>query len=82
MVLRCLEGSEHDARSAEFAAAIQWPRQPVFRQAEPWLRPPDEGTPMAKQPFGYCLNTATIMGQKLGIVEEINIASRAGYQGN
>ncbi len=40
-----------------------------------------EGTRMANPPFGYCLNTATIMGQKLGIVEEVNIASRAGYQG-
>jgi 2-keto-myo-inositol isomerase len=40
-----------------------------------------EETRVANPPFGYCLNTATIMGQKLGIVEEINIASRAGYQG-
>ncbi len=40
-----------------------------------------ENAPMADSPFGFCLNTATIMGQKLGIVEEVNIASRAGYQG-
>ena len=32
-------------------------------------------------PFHYCLNTATIMGQNLPIVEVINIAARAGYQG-
>jgi 2-keto-myo-inositol isomerase len=31
-------------------------------------------------PFRYGLNTATLMGQKLSIVEEVEIASRAGYQ--
>ncbi|HZV06451.1 MAG TPA: sugar phosphate isomerase/epimerase [Gemmataceae bacterium] len=31
-------------------------------------------------PFRYGLNTATLMGQKLSIVEEIEIAGRAGYQ--
>ena len=30
--------------------------------------------------FRYGLNTATLMGQKLSIVEEVEIASRAGYQ--
>lgn len=30
--------------------------------------------------FVYCLNTATIRGQKLGIVKEIEVASKAGYQ--
>jgi len=29
--------------------------------------------------FGYCLNTATIRGQKLGIVEEVRVAAEAGY---
>jgi len=33
------------------------------------------------EPFGYCLNTSTIRGQKLPIVQEIEIAARAGYQG-
>jgi 2-keto-myo-inositol isomerase len=32
-------------------------------------------------PFHYCLNTATIQGQNLPLVEIINIAARAGYQG-
>jgi 2-keto-myo-inositol isomerase len=32
-----------------------------------------------KQPFRYSLNTSTIRGQKLGIVEEIEIAAKAGY---
>ena len=31
--------------------------------------------------FRFCLNTSTIRGQKLGIVEEINIAAKAGYGG-
>ena len=33
------------------------------------------------RPFRFCLNTATIRGQKLGIVEEIEIAAKAGYDG-
>ena len=37
--------------------------------------------PDPKRPFRFCLNTATIRGQKLGIVEEIAIASKAGYDG-
>lgn len=30
--------------------------------------------------FLYCLNTATIRGQKLGIVKEIEVTAQAGYQ--
>src|SRR5438270_4288470 len=33
------------------------------------------------EPFGYCLNTATIQGQKLSLIEEIEIAAKTGYQG-
>jgi sugar phosphate isomerase/epimerase len=33
----------------------------------------------ATRPFLFCLNTATIRGQKLGIVKEIEIAGQAGY---
>jgi 2-keto-myo-inositol isomerase len=33
------------------------------------------------EPFGYCLNTATIMGQKLPLVQQVEVASRAGYRG-
>ena len=29
--------------------------------------------------FGYCLNTSTIMGQKLPVVEQMNVAAKAGY---
>jgi sugar phosphate isomerase/epimerase len=31
------------------------------------------------EPFGYCLNTSTISGANLGIVEEIEIAARCEY---
>jgi 2-keto-myo-inositol isomerase len=34
----------------------------------------------ASKPFGYCLNTGTIRGQKLGIVKEVQIAAQAGYK--
>jgi sugar phosphate isomerase/epimerase len=30
--------------------------------------------------FRYCFNTSTIRGQKLTLVEEIDIAAKAGYQ--
>lgn len=32
-----------------------------------------------KEPFGYCLNTGTIRGQRLGLVKEIEVAAEAGY---
>ncbi len=31
--------------------------------------------------FRYCFNTSTVRGQKLSLVEEIDIAAKAGYQG-
>jgi 2-keto-myo-inositol isomerase len=33
----------------------------------------------ARPAFRFCLNTATIRGQKLGIVKEIGVAAEAGY---
>lgn len=33
------------------------------------------------EPFGYCLNTSTIRGDGLGIVEKIELAAKAGYKG-
>ncbi|MBA4016697.1 MAG: xylose isomerase [Pirellula sp.] len=39
---------------------------------------PDSVRP-ADEPFGYCLNTSTIREKKLGIVAELEIASRVGY---
>ena len=34
---------------------------------------------VGNKPFRFCLNTATIRGQKLGIEKEIEIAAKAGY---
>lgn len=32
------------------------------------------------EPFGYGLNTSTLRGQKLGLVQELEIASQVGYE--
>ncbi len=32
------------------------------------------------EPFVYCLNTATIQGQKVPLAQEVEISARAGYQ--
>ena len=42
------------------------------------LAPGKEAPP--REPFRYCLNTSTIRGKKLQLVEKIEVASRAGYQ--
>jgi 2-keto-myo-inositol isomerase len=36
--------------------------------------------PDAAEPFRYCLNTSTLQGQKLDLVEIVEIAAKAGYQ--
>ena len=33
----------------------------------------------ASHPFRFCLNTATIRGQKIGVVKELEVAAKAGY---
>lgn len=33
-----------------------------------------------KDPFGYCFNSSTIRGQKVGVVQQVEIAAKAGYQ--
>jgi sugar phosphate isomerase/epimerase len=38
------------------------------------------GTSPSSEPFIFCLNTATIRGQKLGLIKEFEIAAQAGYQ--
>ncbi len=38
-------------------------------------------TDQRRDPFTYCLNTSTIRGQKLSIVEEVALAAKAGYHG-
>jgi 2-keto-myo-inositol isomerase len=37
--------------------------------------------PTNSEPFGYCFNTSTIRGQKLSLVQEFEIAARAGFKG-
>lgn len=34
-----------------------------------------------REPFGYCFNTGTIMGQNLPLEKEAEIAAKAGYRG-
>ncbi|MEE3369102.1 MAG: sugar phosphate isomerase/epimerase family protein [Planctomycetota bacterium] len=34
-----------------------------------------------EHPFGYCLNTSTIQGQKVPLTEQVRIAASAGYSG-
>ncbi|XZE53872.1 sugar phosphate isomerase/epimerase family protein [Planctomycetaceae bacterium SH139] len=45
----------------------------VANQQSPALQP-------LSQRVKYCLNTSTVRGQKLGIVEQVELCSRAGYQ--
>lgn len=35
----------------------------------------------SEPPFRYCLNTSTIRGQNVGIVAEVELAAKAGYDG-
>ena len=42
---------------------------------------PLEAKEPTEEPFSYCLNTSTIQGQKLSLIEEIEIAARVGYHG-
>lgn len=46
----------------------------------PWSNDQLLRTPKKKN-FTYCLNTSTIMGQKQGIVKDIETAAKAGYDG-
>ena len=42
---------------------------------------PTQTAPRPKQPpFRFCLNTATIRGQKLGLQKEIQVAAQSGYR--
>jgi len=38
-----------------------------------------KASPVASEPFGFCLNTSTIMGQKLKATEQFEVAAKAGY---
>jgi 2-keto-myo-inositol isomerase len=43
--------------------------------------PAASGSTDNPEPFGYCLNTATIRGQKLSLVDQVETAARAGFRG-
>jgi sugar phosphate isomerase/epimerase len=49
---------------------------PIVVEAEAALSVPAS---LSGGPFRFCLNTATIRGQKVGIVKEVEIAAKAGY---
>lgn len=55
------------------ATAACLPTLPAFATAT-------EAKPDNSAAFSYCLNTSTLMGQKLDLIELIEIASKAGYQ--
>jgi sugar phosphate isomerase/epimerase len=40
----------------------------------------EAAAPPPAEPFGYCLNTSTLQGQKLDLVELVEIAAKAGYR--
>ncbi|HOD80674.1 MAG: Inosose isomerase [Planctomycetes bacterium ADurb.Bin126] len=60
------------AGGAAVAGAAAW--QACAQPARGADRPKDE-------PFGYCLNMGTVMGHKLTLDREIELAARAGYNG-
>src|SRR5438105_485659 len=35
----------------------------------------------AAKPFTYCLNMATVRGHNLGFIKELEVASKAGFEG-
>ncbi|HLL90133.1 MAG TPA: hypothetical protein VK324_12600, partial [Tepidisphaeraceae bacterium] len=45
----------------------------------PKRNPLDTPDPKPRPPFTYCLNTSTVQGQKLSLVEEVDLAAKAGY---
>ncbi len=72
------------------AADHRLPRREVFRRGGYCLGAALAGPSLAAaaapadaaaaEPFRYCLNMATLLGQKLSLTEEVQIAAAAGYQ--
>jgi len=59
----------------ETTVNAQSPSQPAKSEERPGRRKRSDS-----EPFGYCLNTSTIRGHNLSIVEEIDVAAEAGYE--
>lgn len=61
----------------------------VFSSQTPLLETPAQVSALASEgavqrlqkPFRFALNTSTIMGQKLSLAEQIDVAAKAGYEG-
>jgi 2-keto-myo-inositol isomerase len=62
------------------AAALGAAIVPVKAGAQQAPRPAAPRPRPANEPFGYCLNTSTISGNKLDIVAVVNAAAKAGFQ--
>jgi sugar phosphate isomerase/epimerase len=69
------------------SADCRLPRREVFRRGGYCLGAALAGpsivaaaAPAAAPSFRYCLNTATLLGHKLPLTEEVEIAAAAGYQ--
>jgi 2-keto-myo-inositol isomerase len=65
--------------SAAGGAAVAQQTEPDAKTIYPSELPLHAGR-TAAEPFGYCLNTSTIRGQKLSLVQELEIAAAAGFQ--
>ena len=55
------------------------PGRPRFRGHRPGTPRRSQAAAPVAEPFGYCLNTSTIMGQKLPVVEQMQVAAKAGF---
>ncbi len=70
------------AAAAIAAAALASNKEPIVtaqEQSTPATHPAVPRQRDQHEPFGYCLNTSTISGANLSIVEVIEIASTSGY---
>ncbi|HEY2587225.1 MAG TPA: sugar phosphate isomerase/epimerase family protein [Tepidisphaeraceae bacterium] len=64
--------------AAAAATATATAAAPLARAADEPAPRPSETAP--GEPFKYCLNTSTISGQNLGIVAEVELAAKVGFQ--
>lgn len=62
------------------AAAVGTAVRPSFASETQATKPASARPRPASEPFGFCLNTSTIRGNKLDLVAEIDAASKAGFQ--
>jgi 2-keto-myo-inositol isomerase len=76
-----LARSSASAAALGAAAALTRTEEPVNAQSnQPAPRAQQPGRPPS-EPFGYCLNTSTIRGQKLPLAKVIEVTAKAGWGG-